>query len=194
MVDMEREQYNSPEKVIQNLVDGLEIFEEIHAEAIPRGNWFKQYGNTSDADEEYEIKLNAESVKSANEAKNALWELGNKQPELLGQILAGLLNKELPTYESRYVISRTETGIQYVTPEPGDCGWSWVSGSETKQMIDDTVLGFGLKTVTYLESMVSKRSRNLAARVKRQELARKVKRMFIGSNGPRPHCSAKRQA
>jgi hypothetical protein len=178
MVGMEKEPYNNLEEVIQNLVNGLEIFEEIHAESIPRGHWFKQYGNTSDADEEYEIRLNAESVKSANEAKHSLWELGNNQPELLGTLLKSLLSKELPANESRYVISRTETGIQYVTPEPGDCGWSWISGSETKQMIDDTVLGFGLKIVPYLESMESRRARNLTARIKRQELGKKIKRMF----------------
>ena len=173
---------NSPEGLIQSLISDLEILEGINYEFYNRGPWHKQYGNTMDPDGEYEVHLSQESIDSANKAKQSLWELGDKHPELLGQILAGLLNKQLPPDETRYLISRTETGFQTVTPEPSEeHGWTWVSGPESRKIIEDTVLGFGLKAIPHLESMESKRSRNLIAKIKRQEFRRKIKKIFVRS-------------
>jgi hypothetical protein len=179
---MEREPHASPEEIILNLIDRLEISEGINYEFYQRGPWWKQYGNTSDPDGEYEIKLNDGSINLANEAKKALLEFGNKQPEFLGQILTDLLNKKIPSEEPLYVLSRTETGFQMVTPEPSDeHGWTWVSGPESRKMIEDTVLSFGLKAIPHLEAINSKKAHNLTVKIKRQELARKVKRIFIRS-------------
>ena len=173
---------SGPERTIQELIDGLEIFEGINYEFFERGPWYKQYGNTSDPDGEYEIRLIQGSVDGANEAKKLLWELGNQQPQLLGQILTSLLGKQLPPDEPLYVLSRTETDFQRVTPEPSEeHGWTWVSEPESRRMIESTVLGFGLKAVPYLEAMKSNRSRNLVGRIKRQEFGRKIKRIFVGS-------------
>jgi hypothetical protein len=168
----------SREEVILKLVDNIQITEGINYEFYARGLWFKQYGNTSDPDGEYEVRLNKESINTANEAKNSLLELGNKQPELLGQILKSLVNKELPTDESRYLISRTETGFQKVEPQAGEAGWTWVSGQETGKIIEDTVLGFGLKAIPYLESMKSKKSKELIAKIKRHEFGQKLRNLF----------------
>jgi hypothetical protein len=177
---MERELHRSPEEIIQNLVDRLDITEGINYEFYDRGPWYKQYGNTYDPDGEYEIKSNEESVKGAQEAKKELEELGNNHTELLGQILSSLLNKKLPADETRYVISRTETGFQVVTPYPSDeRGWTWVSGSDTKRIIEETILGFGVKAVPYLESVKSKRSKDLISKIKRQEFVKKVKNKFF---------------
>jgi hypothetical protein len=177
---IEKEPLSGPEEIVQKLVDGLEISEGINYEFYERGSWYKQYGNTSDPDGEYEVRLSQESIDNANKAKQSLWELGDKHPELLGQILTSLLNKQLPPFESHYLISRTETGFQTVTPEPSEeHGWIWVSGPESRKIIEATVLGFGLKAIPHLKSMDSKISRSLIAKIKRQELGRKIKKIFI---------------
>jgi len=176
---MERKLHQSPEEVIQDLIDKLDITEGIRYEFYERGPWYKQYGNTYDPDGEYEIHLDEETVTGANEAKDSLIAFGNDHPELLGQILSSLLSRELPPDETHYVISRTETGFQVVTPEPEtNQEWTWISVPETKTIIEETVLGFGLKAVPYLESMESKKSRNLIAKIKRQEFVKKVTEIF----------------
>jgi hypothetical protein len=170
-----------PEHIILYLVEGLEIHEEINYEFYQRGPWYKQYGNDSDPDGEYEIKLNQGSIDRAYENKRLLLELGNGKPELLCQIITELLNKKLPMSGPLYVLSRTETGFQRVTPEPGDeHGWVWISGTKTKEMIENTILGFGPNAIAHLESIDSKRSKNLAAKIKRQEFVRKIRSIIKG--------------
>jgi hypothetical protein len=174
----EMEPQASLEEAIQTLIDRLEISEGIHYEFYQRGPWFKQYGNTSDPDGEYEVRLNKESIDTASEAKNKLLELGDKQPELLGQIIRSLVNKELPPDETHYLISRTETGFQKVEPQPGEAGWAWISGTETRKMIQETVLGFGPKAIPHLEKINTKVSKELIAKIKRQEFGQKLRNIF----------------
>jgi hypothetical protein len=177
---MEREARDNPEKEIKTLIDRLEIREEINYEFYKRGPWYKQYGNTCDPDGEYEIRLNQGSIDWTRIAQNKIWQLGSGKPELLGQIIKGLLNKQLPPDETHYVISRTETGFQVVTPEPSDeAGMSWISVPETKRMIEETVLGFGIKALPPLETINSKASRDLITKIKRHELVRRIKSIFI---------------
>ena len=176
----ERAPQNTPEEVIQNLVDDLEIMEGIRYEFYKRGPWYKEYGNTSDPDGEYEIKIDKASVKSAYDAKNELLEFGNRLPEFLGYILESLLSKQLPADETRYVLSKTETGFQIVHPEPSDeLGWTWVNVPESKRMVDDTVLGFGEKAIPFLESINTKRSRELVAKIKGRESWNRIKNFFV---------------
>lgn len=181
MIEHERPHEYSPEQIIKELVARLDIRMELNYKFDEQGP-SKQYGNTSDPDGEYEIRYNQGTLDTAGRSKLRLISMGEESPELIKPIISKLLNKTLPDDKPKYVLTRTETRYQMLTPEPSDDSeWSWVSGRDTKKLIDEIVLSFGPKALPYLETLKTDRSRELISKIKRQEFRKKIKAFFKSS-------------
>lgn len=174
--DLSHEHYT--DQLIKNWVSQLDIWMELNYKFFDVDNC-KQYGNTMDPDGEYEIRFNQGTIDLADMCKQKLIKMGQEIPEKIESIVTSLLDKNIPDDKPKYVLSRTETRFQMLTPEPAnDSEWTWISGSDTKKVVDEIILSFGSKALSILKEVNSTRSKELISKIKRQEFRKKVSDFF----------------